>query len=72
MKHRKLSLALSGDQDGWDGGGWEGGQKGGGLCIHVADSLRSTTETNVVKQLYPNKQDLFHTSGRLEWQPSHS
>ena len=24
------------------------------LCVHIADSLHCTTETNTVKQLYPN------------------
>ena len=35
------------DLDGWDGGraGREA-QEGGDICIHIADSLRCTAETN--------------------------
>ena len=36
-----------GDLDGWDGGG--GGrevQVGGNICMHIADSLCCTAETN--------------------------
>ena len=40
-------------------GGWEGGSRGrgyGNMCMHIADSLWCTTETNsIVKQLYSNK-----------------
>ena len=28
------------------------------LCVHIADSLHCTTETNTVKQLYPNKKKI--------------
>ena len=38
---------LCGDLDGWDG--VEGGrevQEGGDICIHIADSLHCTAETN--------------------------
>ena len=32
-------------------------QKGGGICIHIADSLHCTAETNnIVKKLYPIKK----------------
>ena len=42
-------------RDGWDGVKWEGGPRGGDMCIHRADSLRYTAETNNTgKQLYPN------------------
>ena len=35
-----------------------GAQEGGDICIHIADSLRCTAETNTtfVKQLYHNKK----------------
>ena len=38
------------DLEGW---GWP---KGGGICLHIADSLRCAVETNItlLKQLYPN------------------
>ena len=40
-------------------GGSEGDARGrgyGDICIHIADSLRYTAETNnIVKQLYSNK-----------------
>ena len=39
--------------------GWEGGSRGrgfGDICMHMADSLCYTTETNsVVRQLYSNE-----------------
>ena len=36
---------LCDDLDGWDG--WARGvQKGGDICIHTADSLHCTAETN--------------------------
>ena len=45
---------LCGDLDGWDG---RQVQEGGDICIHIADSLPGTIETNnIVKQLYPNKK----------------
>ena len=28
------------------GWGWEGGPEGGDICIHIADSLHCTAETN--------------------------
>ena len=40
---------LCGDLDGWDWGGAGVGkeaQDGGDICIHIADSLHCTTETN--------------------------
>ena len=41
---------LCGDLDGWDGvGGRERGrevQEGGDICVHIADSLHCTAETN--------------------------
>ena len=44
------------DKEGWDGGG--GGQllEGEDICIHVADSLHCTAETNSIeRQLYASK-----------------
>ena len=43
-----VSLVLCDDLDGWDGGGGRGRevQEGGDICIHIADSLRCTAETN--------------------------
>ena len=36
------------DLEGWDGGwGWEGGLRAGDICIHMADSLHCTAETNI-------------------------
>ena len=52
QKHRGLSLVRCKDLDGWDGRevGWEGGgrgvQEGAYKCIHTADSLHCTAETN--------------------------
>ena len=38
---------LCGDPDGWDGeGGGREVQEGGDICIHIADSLRCTAETD--------------------------
>ena len=38
---------LCDDLDGWDGaGGRREAQEGGNICIHIADSLRCTAETN--------------------------
>ena len=37
---------------------WEGNLKGRGymyICIYMANSFCCTVETNIVKQLYPNK-----------------
>ena len=36
---------LCDDLDGWDGRGREV-QEGGDICIHIADSLHCTAETN--------------------------
>ena len=46
--HRELSSVLCGDLDGWDGGvaGGREVQEGGDICIHTADSLHCTAETN--------------------------
>ena len=48
--------------EGWYREGWEGDAKGrgyGDICIHIADSLCYTAETNnIVKQLYSNKDVL--------------
>ena len=30
-------------------------QKRGDICIHIADSLCCTVETNIVRQIYSNK-----------------
>lgn len=45
LQHKELSSVLCGDLDGW---GWGGSmtQEGGSICIHVADSLLCTAETN--------------------------
>ena len=48
---RFLSLILCGDLEDWDGRGWVGGgdtQERGDICIHIADSLQCTAETNTV------------------------
>ena len=49
---------LCDDLDGWDGVGDEREvQEGEDICIHIADSLHCTAETNnTVKQLYSNKK----------------
>ena len=36
------------DVDGWDGGGGGEVQEGGDICIHIADSLPCTAETNTL------------------------
>ena len=48
IKHRGLSSVLFGDLEGWDGG-WSGKevQEGGEICLHMADSLVCTAETNI-------------------------
>ena len=45
VQHRELSSVLCDDLDGWSGWGWEV-QEGGDICIHIADSLPCTAETN--------------------------
>ena len=37
---------LCDDLDGWDGEGEREVQEGGDICIHIADSLCCTAETN--------------------------
>ena len=37
---------LCGDLDGWEGGRGREVQEGGDICIHTADSLCYTAETN--------------------------
>ena len=50
----KLSPVLCGDLEEWNGG--KGSKSGGDVCMHIADSLHCTAETNnIVKQLYSNK-----------------
>ena len=48
IKHRKLSSMLCDDLERWD---WEGdgmeAQEGGNICVHIADSLCCTSETNI-------------------------
>ena len=44
VKCRKLSSVFCDDLEGWDGRGF---QEGGHICIHMADSLSCTAETNV-------------------------
>ena len=47
--------------------GWEGGkegQEGGDVCIHIADSLCCTAETN--KTLYINYTPLKKELGKLK------
>ena len=34
------------DLDGWDGGAGREVQEGGDICMHIADSLHCTAETN--------------------------
>ena len=51
--HGELPLGLCDDPEGGTGGG----RSGGGTCIHVADSFTVQKKpTNIVKQLYPNKE----------------
>ena len=49
MQYRELSLVLCGDLDGWGGGVAMGRdvRERGGVCIHTADSLGRTAETNI-------------------------
>ena len=49
---------LRDDLEGWDGGGWgREAQDGGDMCVHTADSLCCTEETNnIVQQLYSNNK----------------
>ena len=37
---------LCDDLEGWDGEGGREAQEGGDICIHIADSLCCTAETN--------------------------
>ena len=40
-------MVLSDDLEGWgEARGWKQPQEGGDICIHTADSLRCTAETN--------------------------
>ena len=45
-----FSWILCGDLDGWEGGGKEV-QEGRDICIHIADSLCCTAETNTTLQI---------------------
>ena len=45
VQHRELSSVLRDDLGGWDGERGEV-QQGGDICIHIADSLHCTAETN--------------------------
>ena len=49
------------EKGGLRGGGRETGPKEGGICIHIADSLHCTAETNttVLKQFHYNKKWFF-------------
>ena len=42
----KYIQAIKNDLDGWDAGGEREVQEGGNICIHRADSLCCTVETN--------------------------
>ena len=48
-KHRELSSVLCDDLEGWDGGGRDA-EEGGDICIHIADALCCTAETNTTLQ----------------------
>ena len=50
VQHRELSSVLCDDLDGQDGGDWGEVQEGGDICIHIADSLHCTAETNTTLQ----------------------
>ena len=44
--YRELSSGLCDNLQGWDGRGGREAQERGDLSIHIADSLRCTTDTN--------------------------
>ena len=47
IEHSELNVVLSDDLEGWgEARGWKQAQEGGDICIHIADSLRCTAETN--------------------------
>ena len=55
---------LCDDPEGWGCGAGREVSEGGAMCIHTADSLHCTAETNsIVKQLYSNKKKI--KSGKL-------
>ena len=49
VKHRKFNSVLCDDLKGCDGG-WDGREteEGGDMCIHTANSLHCTAETNTI------------------------
>ena len=50
-------LGTHDDLEGWNGGvGGREAQEGRDICIHMADSLHCTVETDLVEQLYSNKK----------------
>ena len=48
-RNRELRSVLCDDLDGWDGGGGREVQEGKDICIHIADSLYCTGETNTTQ-----------------------
>ena len=58
-------MVLSDDLEGWgEARGWKQPQEGGDICIHTADSLRCTAETNTTLEsnylsIKTNKQKIL-------------
>ena len=46
VKGTNLSSELCDDLNGGLGKGWVGGPEGGAICMHIADSLHGTAESN--------------------------
>ena len=46
VQHRELKPVLCDDLEGWDGGVGVEAQKGGDLCVHIADSQCCTAGMN--------------------------
>ena len=63
--HSGLSLVLCDDQRGAMGLGWKGSVRAGDICIHIADSLCCTAETNTLLQ--NNYTPVFLKMLSLSW-----
>ena len=65
---RRINSVLRDALDGCAGGWWGKVQEGGGVCIHIADSLPCTAETNTTSPSnYTLVNSFFFLNLKMLW-----